>query len=72
MKLQDLNQDELNSVTGGSDSKSSIGIQGTIGADSLLTLHTESSNGDEYRSSTTSVGNDVYIDLGGVVNNISH
>ncbi|MES2455681.1 MAG: hypothetical protein V4594_09085 [Bacteroidota bacterium] len=76
MKLQELNQEELNTVNGGglfnnSDSASNGGILGSIGIGNLLSASSYSKDGDEESASSTSIGNGINLDLGGVFNSLT-
>lgn len=75
MKLQELNQEELNAINGGglfdnSDSSSNGGILGNVGIGNLLSTQSYSKDGDEESSSSTSIGNGINLDLGGVFNSL--
>ncbi|MES2829713.1 MAG: hypothetical protein V4687_16265 [Bacteroidota bacterium] len=75
MKLQELNQEELNAINGGglfdsSDSSSNGGILGAIGIGNLLSTESYSKDGDEESWSSTSLGNGINLDLGGLFNSM--
>jgi|GEM_PF-2881621 len=70
MKTQELTQKELLHVNGGStgDGSVSYGTGISIGTDSLLTLTSESRNGNSYRKYELSIGNDISLNLFGLGN----
>ncbi|MES2827943.1 MAG: hypothetical protein V4687_07305 [Bacteroidota bacterium] len=68
MKLQELNQEELNAVNGGSDSATNSGIAGVVGIGNLFSSSSYSKDGDEESASHTSIGNGINADLGALFN----
>jgi len=75
MKLQELNQEELNAINGGglfdsNDSASNSGILGSIGIGNLLSFQSASQDGDEASASSTSIGNGINLNLGGIFNSL--
>ena len=75
MKLQELNQEELNAINGGglfgnSDSSNSGGLLGSIGIGNLLSFSSYSKDGDEEQASSFSLGNGINLDLGGMFDSL--
>jgi len=74
MKMQELTNVELQEVNGGSifggsdTSSSQSGLLGSLGIDNLFSGSTSSRNGDQSNSSSTSIGNGIGADLGGIFN----
>lgn len=70
MKTKDLSKQELVNINGGA-AGNSIGFSGTIGADSLLAISSESTNGNDYHKTAFSVGNGISLNLLGLNRNNS-
>lgn len=72
MKMQELNNAELQEVNGGSifggndSSSSNSGLLGNLGIGNLLSFSSSSQNGDQSRSSSFSLGNGITSSLGGI------
>ncbi|RYU91976.1 hypothetical protein EWM62_00605 [Mucilaginibacter terrigena] len=78
MKMQELNNAELQEVNGGSifggndsSSSSNSGLIGNLGIGNLLSFSSTSKDGDESRSTSFSLGNDITSNLGGIFNQLS-
>ena len=75
MKLQELNQEELNAINGGglfdsNDSSTKGGLLGNLGIGNLLSFESYSKDGDKESYTSTSIGNGINLDLGGVFNSL--
>lgn len=68
MNMQELNTHELHNINGGAADRS-VGISGTIGADSLLSFTSQTTNGADYRKTSVSVGNGFRLSLLGLKSN---
>jgi bacteriocin-like protein len=72
MKMQELNNTELQEVNGGSifggndTSSSQSGILGSLGIGNLLSFGSASQNGDQSSASAFSLGNGISSSLGGI------
>ncbi|QQL50459.1 bacteriocin [Mucilaginibacter ginkgonis] len=76
MKMQELNEQELKAVNGGSlfggnDSSSQNAFGGALSIGNLLSTSNSSQDGDESNSSSTSVGNGISLDLAGIFNKVT-
>jgi hypothetical protein len=70
MKTKNLTCKELLEINGGSSTSSaSYGGGASVGADSLLTLSSESHDGDRSQKSELSVGKGISLDLLGLFKN---
>jgi bacteriocin-like protein len=72
MKMQELNNTELQEVNGGSllggndNSSSQGGLLGSLGIGNLLSFQSASQNGDQSQSTSFSLGNGITSSLGGI------
>ncbi|MFD0751880.1 hypothetical protein ACFQZS_17130 [Mucilaginibacter calamicampi] len=78
MKMQELNNAELQEVNGGSifggndsSSSSESGLIGNLGVGNLLSFQSASRDGDESSASSFSLGNGITASLGGILNQLS-
>ncbi|MES2828689.1 MAG: hypothetical protein V4687_11050 [Bacteroidota bacterium] len=67
-KLTEKEQAETNGggLLGGDDSSSNGSLTGGLGIDNLLSSESASTDGDESSAQSTSIGNGINADLGGI------